>query len=84
MDENFLARLFGSYSIKAKYGKVPQTESNQIPDGGAPKEDKSTNAHNCRKTAMLAKLFFIYKLTTRGFAAGIGKMYQEIFSEYAV
>ena len=66
--------------MTANYGR-PINEEGQIIEGK--KEDRSTNAHNCRKTSMIAKLFLIYKLTSKGFSKDLNKLYEELLTPYA-
>lgn len=80
MDEAFLCRLYGSYTIYEGYGKATGAAQE---DGQTQEEDRSINAHNCRKTSMLSKMFFIYKLMTRGFSADLNKELMGLFASYA-
>ena len=49
--EDLMTHVFASFSAFENYGM----------DGEAP-TDKSVNAHNCRKSCIMSKLFFLHKM----------------------
>ena len=49
--EDLITHLFASFSAFENYGM----------DGEAP-TDKSVNAHNCRKSCIMSKLFLLHKM----------------------
>ena len=57
---------------------------NKYEDFGLAKEDKSVNAHNCRKSAILSQMFSLHKLIVLGKAdKGLSLGIKQHFSKYA-
>ena len=69
---DFIKNLYASFHLYENFG---------LEDG---KEDKTVNAHNCRKSAILSQMFILHKLVMVGGAdQGLNTGIKSFFIKYA-